>query len=230
MPDPLRIALVTSASIPGADHLLADPSRGTAFELVAVVADEPPTRELAQRLHRLGADYVILVGYPHILAAPLLEVFGHRVIALHDGDLTRVDDTRRRKYTGSDPVKEALLAGEQETRVSAFLLNGRADGPLVLLSGAYPFSSLVEDARCWGDADLLMSYAPVHRSWMRRDAYGVMLQRIAQLLAAGTFQVVDDIVWIDGVPGPCRMGEAPHMCREREIVRGIPSSCPFITR
>jgi hypothetical protein len=36
------------------------------------------------------------------------------------------------------------------------------------------------------------------------------------------------VVWVDGVPGPCRMGDAPAFCREQEA-SGVPVSCPFIT-
>jgi hypothetical protein len=45
-------------------------------------------------------------------------------------------------------------------------------------------------------------------------------------------QVVKDIAWVDGAPGPCRMGEAPAICGDAtdSIRRGIPASCPFISQ
>lgn len=57
------------------------------------------------------------------------------------------------------------------------------------------------------------------------SAYGAMLVRALQFLAAGTLKVANDVVWIDGVPGPCRLGDAPQICH---VQRGIPASCPFI--
>jgi hypothetical protein len=54
--------------------------------------------------------------------------------------------------------------------------------------------------------------------------------RTLELLAGGTMQIIHDVVWIDGAPGPCRMGHAPQACHEPEamLARGIPRSCPFI--
>jgi hypothetical protein len=57
-----------------------------------------------------------------------------------------------------------------------------------------------------------------------------MFVRLTELLAGGTMQIVGDVAWIDGAPGPCRMGEAPGACREVPVERGIPASCPFIGR
>ena len=75
-----------------------------------------------------------------------------------------------------------------------------------------------------------MAETDVHRDWMVRSAGGEMIAHAMGLVAAGTIRVANDVAWVDGVPGPCRMGEAPRACHvlKGEIERGIPSSCPFI--
>ena len=80
------------------------------------------------------------------------------------------------------------------------------------------------------DAAFLIQYAELHRRWMRQSTWGPMLARTLELLAGGTTQIIGDTVWVDGAPGPCRMGEAPHTCHDPEtmLARGIPRSCPFI--
>ena len=77
---------------------------------------------------------------------------------------------------------------------------------------------------------MAVEYARVHRDWMMRSAYGELLVRALQFLAAGTFKVANNVVWIDGAPGPCRLGDAPQICHELgdHVQRGIPASCPFI--
>ena len=186
---------------------------------------------LAEVLARLTPDYVVLDGYRYITTEPLLATFPNRMIALHDADLTRRDEDGRRLFTGLHAVRDALLAGEEETRCSAFIVTEKVgEGPLVLLSGAYAAGPLAADARARGDADLLLDYAALHRRWMLADGYGKMLVRLAELLAGGNVQIVGDSAWIDGAPGPCRMGEAPSACRELPVERGIPASCPFISR
>ena len=65
---------------------------------------------------------------------------------------------------------------------------------------------------------------------MMRDSYGVLLRKAAELISLGTMHVAKDTVWVDGVPGPCRLGDAPTACWSATGAprRGIPSSCPFI--
>ena len=84
-------------------------------------------------------------------------------------------------------------------------------------------------ARELGVDDSLTRYAELHREWMLADA-GTMLMRVIELLAGGTVRTIGDTVWVDGAPGPCRLGEAPRACHEPEsmVARGIPRSCPFI--
>lgn len=180
-------------------------------------------------LRKAKADWIVLAGYPWIITAPLLQAFPGRILALHDADLTLRDDDGARRYKGLHAVRDALLGGEQETRSSAFVVTEDVgEGPLFLLSGAYRVAPLAEDARRWGAADLLTAYAALHRQWMVRGAWGPMLLRIVELLAAGDIRIVGSVAWIDGVPGPCRMGEAPSICHDRNI-DGIPLSCPFIS-
>lgn len=261
--EPLRIAILTSRNAPGLDRLLADPNRGSVWDLSIVVGSETgfdgeslltqagiplelrPIRatssfrnlhererydeDLAELVTRLKIDYVFLCGYDYILTSPVVERLPGKVLAVHDADFTLRD--KGRTYAGPRAVRDAIFAGETETRSSVYLVTGEvAAGPLFLLSGPFPIASMAHDARERGDADFLRSYAALHRTWMVQSAWGPMMVRSLELLAAGTTKVVGDVVWIDGAPGPCRMGEAPASCLEPEsmVARGIPRSCPFI--
>jgi phosphoribosylglycinamide formyltransferase-1 len=257
---PLRIAVLTSKSAPGLARLLADPNRGSAWELSLVIGSEPELdvlpeleragvpvelrpirlvhayrnliareeydRDLAEALHRIEADFILLCGYEYILTPPILTQFEGKILAIHDGDLS----LRERLYVGSHAVHEAILFGATETRNSVYVVTedvGR--GPLFLLGKPFPVAPMALDAREHGDAEFLARYAELHRQWMT-DSWGEMLSRTLELLAGGTTQIIGDVVWIDGAPGPCRMGYGPHECHEPEalLARGIPRSCPFI--
>jgi folate-dependent phosphoribosylglycinamide formyltransferase PurN len=187
--------------------------------------------ETADLLLHFRADYVFLLGYNYIVTEPLLEAFPQKLIALHPGDLMLRDENGQRRYAGLRAVREAIFAGEIETRNSAYFVTREVGaGPLFLLSRPYRVAPLALDARMWGAADLSSAYADLHERWMVRAGWGEMFIRAIEFLAAGTVKVVHDLVWIDGVPGPCRMGEAPVICRELEpsIDSGIPSSCPLL--
>lgn len=120
-------------------------------------------------------------------------------------------------------VLGALFDGAQETRSTMSL----AEGPLFLASAPFPVPPLVDHARNRGDAATIEAYARLHRQWMIETSFDVMVEKAIEFLAAGEVQIVKDVVWIDGVPGPCRMGDPPAICREQEK-SGVPVTCPFI--
>ncbi|HYM61456.1 MAG TPA: formyltransferase family protein [Thermoanaerobaculia bacterium] len=187
--------------------------------------------ELAGMLSPFEVDTVVLLGWNWILTAPMLSMFPERILALHDADLTLKDGDGGRRFVGRRAVHDALFAGEPETRSSVYLATRDiGKGPVLLMTGPYPVAPLAKDAYAWGAADMLDTYARAHRDWMIRDAWGRLAAKAIEHVAAGTIQILGDLAWIDGVPGPCRIGEAPAQCdaQKDQIQRGIPASCPFI--
>jgi phosphoribosylglycinamide formyltransferase-1 len=194
-------------------------------------AREEYDAETVAILKSLDVDWVILAGWRFIVTEPLLANFPDRVVALHESDLTLRGDDGHRRYTELHSVRRAIFAGERETRSSLFFVTDRVgEGPLFLLSRPYPVAEIAADGLTWGAYDLVNAYVDVHRDWMIRSAWGEMIAHALGLVAAGTIRVANDVAWVDGVPGPCRMGEAPRACHtlKAEIQRGIPASCPFI--
>jgi hypothetical protein len=143
-------------------------------------------------------------------------------------ELVGTDENPDYALTISDGVEEAILRGERETRAALYDLRR---GALLLLGPRYPLAPMALDAREREDAEFLYAYAELHRKWVRATCYREMLTRAFELLAGGTMQIINKVAWIDGAPGPCRMGEAPAECHEPEtmVTRGIPRSCPFIS-
>jgi folate-dependent phosphoribosylglycinamide formyltransferase PurN len=241
MPPLFRVAVLTSTNAPGVDALRTDPNRGLTYELAEVITRAHAPRNLrdreafdaqtAEMLRDTGADWVVLDDYHYIVTAPLLRAFPDHILALHEGDLTLRDDDGARRYVMLHAVRRAIFAGAEETRPSMFFVTERfGEGPVLLLGAPFPISGIAADAISRGDYDVAIEYARVHRDWEMHAAYGEMLVRAMQFLAAGTITVAGDIAWIDGAPGPCRLGDAPRVCRDlgEHIQRGIPASCPFI--
>jgi folate-dependent phosphoribosylglycinamide formyltransferase PurN len=236
-----RVAVLTSSNAPGIEALRDDPNRGLLYELADVITRRDAPRNILERerfdeetvelLRDTGADWVILDDYDFIVTPVLLKAFPDRILALHDGDLTLRDDDGARRYTMLNASRRAIFAGETQTRPSLFFVTERfGEGPLMLVGAPYPVSGIATDAIVRGEYDVAIEYARVHRDWMMRSAYGELLVRALQFLAAGTLKVANGVVWIDGAPGPCRLGDAPQICHELgdHVQRGIPASCPFI--
>jgi hypothetical protein len=206
---PLRVLVLTSHSVPGIEELLRDPNRGAVYELAAVISSKV---EDERQVTDVNPDYLLLAGYRHPIPARLVELFPMRILKLYDG------------------VFDALYEGANETRSSMSFLTEDGKEPLFLLGAPYPVAAIAGDARAWGDADLLNDYAELHRRWMIRATWGPMFARAMEFLVAGTVQIIHDVAWIDGAPGPCRLGSAPSLCHalEETIDPGITATCPLI--
>src|SRR5581483_10779987 len=165
----------------------------------------------------------------YVLTEPMLDRFPGRIIAVHDGDLTDVDAGGRRRWVGLHAVQEAILAGAPATRSSLYIVTRDVGhGPLLLVGPRHEVARLATDALARGDYAAVKAYARLHRAWMR-NSWGTLILRAIELLVGGTIQVTGNTVWIDGVPGACRLGEPPDACEEK-VAHDIPVSCPFIQR
>ena len=232
----LRLGVLTTAVEP---PLL---QHGDLYEVVCTVdstnTPRPPRnlhereqydRDLAELFRTAEADYVIAAGYEFVLTPPLLDAFPDRVVVVHNADLTEKDEFGRRRWIGPQPVLDALLGGAQATRTSLYFATmDVGHGPLFLVGPRHAVPPLVRDALARGDYDSAAAYAHLHSRWMR-DSWRDLLLRAIEVLAAGSMKIIGDTVWIDGVPGPCRLGEAPDACvAEPDVRRPVPASCPFI--
>jgi folate-dependent phosphoribosylglycinamide formyltransferase PurN len=153
-------------------------------------------------------DLVVLCGYLHIVTAPLLEAYPWRIVNVHDSDLTVCGPDGLPRYRGLHATRDAVFAGEPETRSTVHLVTPDVDvGPLLVRSWAFPTHPLVAAARGWGAADILKAYAYAQREWMMRAAWGRLLVRTVMLFARGEVRVAGGRATIAGAAGP--VGLAP---------------------
>jgi folate-dependent phosphoribosylglycinamide formyltransferase PurN len=131
-------------------------------------------------------DLVLLDGYLYLVTEPMLTRFAHRVINLHFSDLTLRTDDDRPRFPGIRAVRDALAAGQRETRATVHLVNDAADdGPPIVLSWPFPVSPLVEDLRTANAAEVFSAYAFAHEQWMMRTVSGRLVSAALRLVAAG---------------------------------------------
>ena len=219
---PYRIVSVV-ASDPESSALPAAESAGVATEVRcpeafcrrrgADVGDRVARRAFDRRLvdwlRASGAEAVLMCGYLWIATGELLAAFPDRVFNIHDADLTLRDGNGVPLYRGLRSTRDAVVAGEPETRSTVHLATERVDvGPPLLLSRPFPVHPMVEDARAWRDEDLLKAYAYAQREWMMKACWGALLDRALELEAAGRIGVLDDgRVTVDGEPAPAELNE-----------------------
>jgi len=188
-----------------------------------------PVRDLALRrefdactLHLLrpyAPDLVVLSGYLYLLTAPMLEAFPARIVNVHHSDLSGPPG---RRYPGLHAVREAILAGETETRATAHVVTEEVDaGPLLLRSWPYPVATLAHQALAWGALDIVRTYAAAHQQWMLRTSFGPLLAGSIAAYARGAVRLRDGAAWIDGVRGPVDVPAVRPAVRAEPVAVGL---------
>lgn len=172
-------------------------------------------RETVRLLEEWKTDLVLLVGYLHIVTPVLLDRWQHRVVNLHDADLSIAAGGVPR-YRGLRSTRDAIFDGASETRTTAHLVTPEVDtGPLLLLSWAFPTHPMVADLRRMGATDGLKAYAYAQREWMMRTAWGPLLLQTVRLYATGAVRVLDGRVFVGTRSAPVRL-RAPGLEPERQ--------------
>ena len=194
----LKIAILCSHRAPGLDELLNDPARGADYEITCVmttnrelreretivdagitcIARPQPPRDLVERerydaataryLKIYDVDLVVLCCYLRILTRPMLEAFPGRIINLHDSDLAIKNARGTPRYVGLRSTRDAIVAGERETRATVHWVNEEVDaGPILLRSEPFPVRM---DSR-------------FHRELVIRTAWGPLMREAVHLIS-----------------------------------------------
>jgi folate-dependent phosphoribosylglycinamide formyltransferase PurN len=140
----------------------------------------------AEALKHLGVNVVLLLSYLFILTDPMLKRFEGRIFSVHDSDLSIDRPDGKRKYVGLHSTRDAIVAGEKQTRSSVHIVNREVDGgPIVLMSDPLPVAPFASEAVIAGANDVVSAYAYAHREWMMRSNWGALLIRALEHISAG---------------------------------------------
>jgi len=171
----LNVAVLCSKRAPGLEALREGVN-------VVCVLDRVPRRgcdrkafdaETAAMLRAYGAGVVVLLGYLFVITDPLLNAFHDRILNVHDADLALRNPDGTPRYPGLHSTRDAIVAGERETRSSVHLVTPELDGgPVIARSNAYPVAPFVHEAAARGEHDIVRAYAYAHREWMMRSSWG----------------------------------------------------------
>lgn len=163
--------------------------------------------QTADLLKESRIDYVVTLGYLHVLTAPMLDAFDGRIVNVHDADLDVRDLRGVPRYRGLRATRDALLDGQRETRSTAHLVTADLDGgPVLVRSWDYPVHVLVQDALAMAADDILKAYAFAHREWMMRTSWGRLALVALDYLTRGRVQVFGDAAVVDGTFGGVTLG------------------------
>jgi folate-dependent phosphoribosylglycinamide formyltransferase PurN len=201
---PLGVSVLCSKRAPGLDALLRHPLRGRLFDVDRVVTSggfttaevdvipHPMIKGLARGDYDAqtaalvhGSDVVLLLGYLYVLTEPMLHAFPDRILNIHDADLLLLGPDGGPRYRGLQSTRDAIFAGERETRSSVHIATSDLDGgPVIARSAALPVASFVHDAVAAGEDDIVRAYAYAQREWMMRSSWGNLAVEALEWIAA----------------------------------------------
>ena len=174
------------AGLPFIRHSIARFAATSGTKRTDLAARVDYDRDTLALLAPFEPDLLVLSGYLLIVTEPLLTAFPERIVNLHHADLTK-----RHRYVGLRAARDAVFAGETETRATAHIVTERLDeGPILCLSRPFPVSPLVRDALSWGATDILKAYAYAHQEWMIRSAFGPLLSEAIACVAVRELEQV----------------------------------------
>ena len=194
----LKVAILCSHRAPGIRDLLNDPACGIDYQIRCVITNnrdlrerdllvdagitciarpQPPNdlrereqydAETAGYLKAFDVDLVVLCCYLRILTAPMLAAFPGRIINLHDSDLAIRNARGTPRYVGLRSTRDAIVAGERETRATVHWVSEEVDaGPILLRSDPFVVST---DSRTHRELVIARTWGPLMREAIHRIA------------------------------------------------------------
>jgi folate-dependent phosphoribosylglycinamide formyltransferase PurN len=143
-------------------------------------------------------DLIVLDSYRYVVTEPLLRAYRDRIISLAFSDLARRTLDRRPRFPGVHAVRDALLAGCFDTRVTVHLASEQpAEGPMIVRSWPFPTSGLRDSLQSCNDAGAFDVHVQAQEDVMMREAAGPVLAAALRLI--GTHAVdLDGLAASDG--------------------------------
>jgi folate-dependent phosphoribosylglycinamide formyltransferase PurN len=177
-------ALARAAGVPLLSHPIGRFYRGHQSDLRDLRRRRYYDRATERLLARHRPDLVLFAGYLYIVTRPLLDAYPGRLVNVHGSDLARRTPDGRPLYPGLRAVRDAIRAGETETRATAHIVTEALDdGPILLRSRAFPVAPVAAALRAAGADHALNAYAYAHQEWMLSAAWGPLLAGAVRLFA-----------------------------------------------
>ena len=148
-----------------------------------------------EALKIFGATVAAYAGYMSIATNPLINAF--LGINVHPADLSIADGTKRR-YTGDNAVRDALLAGEKQLRSSTHIIESKIDyGRILMISS--PLDVNLPDGFNLNNAEQVKTVSDQHQNSLKEIGDWKIFPKTLEFIADGRYaQDEQGLLYFDG--------------------------------
>lgn len=152
-------------------------------------------------------DLVALCGYMSILTTAFLENYEAHVINVHPADLS-VKEAGKRKYTGINAVRDAILAGEKALHSTTHVVRPEVDYGEILMRSTpieviLPEGLSLHDLRKGENTEILKRIVDEHQVRLKENGDWVIYPRTLEMIGEGRYALDGQgNVYLDGVLMP----------------------------
>jgi len=164
-------------------------------------------RVTLQVIEKYDLDLIALCGYMSIVTRPLLERYKDRIVNVHPADLS-VKEGDRRKYTGLNAVRDAILAGEKRLYSTTHIVRERVDYGEILMRSPpidviLPNGVTLQDLHRPENTALVKRIAAEHQTRLKEQGDWVIYPKTLEMIGEGRYAVDDQgNVYVDDVLMP----------------------------
>ena len=164
-------------------------------------------RKVADLIAKYDLDLVALCGYMSILTTGLLEKYEAHVVNVHPADLS-VKEAGKRKYTGINAVRDAILAGEKTLHSTTHIVRPEVDYGEILMRSP-PVEVILPEALNLHDlpkeenVEILKRIVDEHQTRLKEKGDWVIYPKTLEMIGEGRYALDGQgSAYVDGVLMP----------------------------
>ncbi len=125
-------------------------------------------------------------------------------VNVHPADLTIKDKSGKRKYTGANAIRDAILAGETYLRSCTILTDEGIDtGPILMISKPVPIKLPIPVEELNKNPELLKKVVGEHQERLKKEGDWKIFPKTIEYIAQGRFAVDEESrIYFDKIPIP----------------------------
>ncbi len=146
------------------------------------------TLEMIEKYH---LDLIALCGYMSIVTFPLTEGYDGQIVNVHPADLS-VKEGDRRKYTGLDAVRNAILAGEKRLYSTTHVVREKVDHGEILMRSrpvdvVLPKGTSLKELQDPKNAKIARQVADEHQARLKEHGDWVIYPMTLEMIGEGRY-------------------------------------------